>query len=127
MIEITNRDIDPKNMFDVLKKESSGSIVFHYAVVKAKDSDKKTLSLNFKVNGDLEGEMMDMERDLRKRWPVEDVLLIRRVGELAVGDIISLAAASAQHRDAAFGLCQEAIDRFKKMRHIHKEEIFEDN
>jgi molybdopterin synthase catalytic subunit len=126
MIEITNRDIDPKNVFDLLKKESSGSIVFHYAVVRAKESGKKTLSLNFKVKGDLEGEMMDLERDLRKKWPVEDVLLIRRIGELAVGNIISLAAASAQHRNAAFGLCQEAIDRFKKMHHIHKDEIFED-
>ncbi|MDY6853402.1 MAG: molybdenum cofactor biosynthesis protein MoaE [Thermodesulfobacteriota bacterium] len=127
MIEITNRDIDPKNMFDVMKKKTSGSVVFHYAIVKAKDSEKKTLSLNFKVKGDLEGEMMDLERNLRKRWPVEDVLLIRRIGELAVGDIISLAAASAEHRDSAFGLCQEAIDCFKKMRYIHKEEIFEDN
>ena len=126
MIEITDRDIDPKNVFALLKKESSGSIVFHYAVVKAKDSEKKTLSLNFKIIGDLEGEMMDLERDLRKKWPVEDVLLIRRIGELAAGDIISLAAASAQHRNAAFGLCQEAIDRFKKMHHIHKDEIFED-
>ena len=79
----------------------------------------------FELEGDAEEEMRELERNLREKWPVEDVFLIRRIGKLSIGDVISVAAASAEHRDAAFGLCQEAVNSFKKMRSFKKDEIFE--
>ena len=127
MTEITDKPIDPQSVFDRLQKNSSGSIVIHYAIVKEVEGGKKSQSLEFKVNGDIEGEINELEKNLRGKWPVEDVFLIRRIGALSVGDVISIAAASAEHRDAAFGLCQEAVDCFKKMKHIQKDEIFEDS
>jgi Molybdopterin converting factor, large subunit len=69
--------------------------------------------------------MRELERRLRVKWPVEDVLLIRRIGKLSIGEVISVVAASAEHRDCAFGLCQEAVNCFKKMKTFKKKEIFE--
>ncbi len=127
MIEITHRPIEPNTFFDRLNKDASGSIAVHYAVVKQMGGEeRRTESLTFQVKGDLEDEMRRLEEELRGKWPVEDVLLVRRVGTLPVGEIISAVAVSAEDRTAAFGLCQEAVDRFKKMRCIYKEEIFED-
>ena len=125
MIEITNRPINVNAIFEQLRKDNCGSIVIHDAIVRKSESGKRTHAIVFKVNGDAESEMRELETNLREKWSVEDVFLIRRIGTLTIGDVISVAAASAEHRDAAFGLCQEAVTCFKKMRGFKKNEIFE--
>jgi len=125
MIEITDRQINLNTVSDRLKKENSGSIVIHYAIVRSTESGKKTSSIRFELDGDAEEEMRELERNLRLKWPVEDVLLIRRTGKLSIGEVISMVAASAEHRESAFELCQEAVNRFKKMKTFKKKEIFE--
>jgi|WetSurSiteA1Bulk_404760.scaffolds.fasta_scaffold02339_5 molybdopterin synthase catalytic subunit len=125
MIEITDYPINFNTVFDRLKKGNSGSIVIHYAVVRSTESGKKTNSIRFVLEGDAEGEMRELERSLRVKWPVEDVLLIRRIGKLTIGEVIAVVAASAEHRESAFELCQEAVNRFKKMKTFTKKEIFE--
>ena len=125
MIEITDFAINLNGVSDRLKKENSGSLVIHYAVVRSTESGKKTNSIRFALEGNAEEEMKELERNLQLKWPVEDVLLIRRIGKLSIGEVISVAAASAEHRDSAFGLCQEAVNCFKKMKTFKKKEIFE--
>jgi molybdopterin synthase catalytic subunit len=52
---------------------------------------------------------------------VEDVSLVRRFGELRVGDVISLVVVAAARREDAFGAFSEAVQRFKKIRGLRKE------
>ena len=125
MIEITDRQINLNAVSDWLKKENSGSLVIHYAIVRRTESGKKTNSIRFALEGGAEEEMRELERSLRVNWPVEDVLLIRRIGKLSIGEVISVVAASAEHRESAFELCQEAVNCFKKMKTFKKKEIFE--
>jgi len=125
MIEITDCTINLNAVSERLKKGNSGSIVIHYAIVRSTESGKKTNSIGFALEGDAEEEMRELERSLRVKWPVEDVLLIRRIGKLAIGEVISVVAASAEHRESAFELCQEAVNCFKKMKTFKKKEIFE--
>lgn len=125
MIKISESRINLNDIFDQLRKDNSGSIVIHDAIVRKSESGKQTQSIHFAIDGDAEGEMRVLEQDLRKKWAVEDVFLVRRIGTLEIGDLISVAAASAEHRDAAFGLCQEAVSCFKRMRCIKKNEVFE--
>ena len=47
---------------------------------------------------------------------------VHRVGELAVGDVAVIVAASSPHRAAAFAACREAIDRIKESVPIWKKE-----
>jgi len=124
MIEITDCAINLNAVSGRIKKEISGSLVIHYAIVRSTESGKKTSSIRFEPEGDAEEEMRELERSLRLKWPVEDVLLIRRIGKLSIGEVISVAAASAEHRESAFGLCQEAVNCFKKMKTFKKKEIF---
>jgi molybdopterin synthase catalytic subunit len=125
MIEITDCLINLNTVSDRLKKENSGSLVVHYAIVRSTESGKKTSGIKFGLEGDAEEEMRELERCLRLKWPVEDVLLIRRIGKLSIGDVISAVAASAEHRESAFELCQEAVNCFKKMKTFKKKEVFE--
>jgi len=64
--------------------------------------------------------------ELEHRWNLEDVLMIRRTGCLAVGEIISLVAASSPNSEDAFEACKQGISRMKKMATIHKTEKYAD-
>ena len=66
----------------------------------------------------------DQVAALECRWNLEDVLLIRRTGSLAVGEIISLVAVSSLNSEDAFEACRFGINRLKKMSTISKAEKF---
>ena len=125
MIEITDKPISPSNVFERLSHKNSGSVVFHIGVVKESVEGKRTSGIRFAPNGDLEGELKTLEATLRQKWNLEDVLIIRRMGELHIGDIILVAAVSAQNRGDAFGACRDAVEGCKKMKNISKKELFE--
>ncbi|CAA7621395.1 molybdopterin synthase, large subunit [Candidatus Terasakiella magnetica] len=63
--------------------------------------------------GMTERQLEAIEAEARKRWPLEDALVIHRYGRLEPGDRIVLVAASSAHRDAAFEACRFLIDWLK--------------
>jgi len=60
-----------------------------------------------------EKRLADTERQARSRWPVSDVLIVHRYGELRPGENIVLVITCAEHRQDAFDACQFLIDWLK--------------
>jgi molybdopterin synthase catalytic subunit len=60
------------------------------------------------------------------RWPIEDLLVIHRYGELRPGEPIVCVAAWAAHRDAAFAACRYVIDELKTRAPFWKQELTEE-
>ncbi len=54
-----------------------------------------------------------IEAEARGRWPLDDVLIIHRIGRMLPGDDIVLVLASSAHREAAFAACQFLMDWLK--------------
>ena len=48
-----------------------------------------------------------------ERWPLQDVVVVHRVGDLAPGDQIVLVLAASAHRGAAFAGCEFIMDMLK--------------
>jgi len=127
MVKLVDNPIDPAVAYNSICSAFSGSVVFHYALVKQKaGSGQSTTSIEYRVQGNAVLEMKDIARELERRWKLEDVLLIRRTGSLAVGEIISLVAASSPNSEDAFEACRHGISRLKKMSTIAKTEKFAD-
>lgn len=125
MIEVSDKPIATDKILARISSKDAGSVVVHIGIVKPVVDEKKTRGIRLTPDGDLEGELHKMERMLREKWEVTDILLIRRVGELRIGDVILVAAVAAPSREAAFGACREAVENFKQKRGIKKEELFE--
>ncbi len=119
---VSNNPIDPSKVYGLIRKDTSGSVVFHFAVVRETTENKRTKSIEFHPNGDLEQELRAISEGIRKRWEVGDVLIMRRLGRLNIGDIISLVAVSSSHREEAFDACSYGVDRLKKMATVIKKE-----
>lgn len=58
-----------------------------------------------------------------RSWPIEDVLVIHRYGELRPNDPIVCVAVWAAHRDAAFDACRYVIDELKLRAPFWKQEL----
>ena len=65
-----------------------------------------------------------LQQTSSRRWKIEDVLLVRRIGMLDIGDIISLIAVSSPDSNDAFEACRYGLGRFKKMMTLKKTERF---
>jgi len=112
-------------VYGLIATQNAGSVVFHYAVVKEqKGHDGVTTGIEYRSAGDTKAELEAIGAELAQKWKLEDVLLVRRVGRLGIGDIISLVAASSPNSEDAFASCRHGIARLKKMTTIRKQEMF---
>jgi len=122
MIIVTAEPVDPSTVFEKLKKSEAGSVLFHYALVKRRAGDRSTEGIHFERAGDMEAELSAIESEMKARWSLEDVLLVRRLGVLDVGDIISLVAVSSPASLDAFEACRHGLERLKTMKTLKKTE-----
>jgi molybdopterin synthase catalytic subunit len=118
---VTAHPISPPLIYDLIGKKMSGSVLLHYAVVKERHVEGRvTLAVDYQAAGDIEEELSRIAVSLRSRWKLEDTLLVRRIGRVGTGEIISLAAVSAPASEDAFAACRFAIESFKKMKSVTK-------
>lgn len=61
--------------------------------------------------------------EAKENYHLHTVVIIHRVGTLAIGDIILLIVASAGHREEAFAGCRFIIERVKEQVPIWKKEF----
>ena len=128
MVLITAAPINPSEQYAFISAKTSGSVVFHYAVVKEQTGvGKATTCIDYRFSPEAKEEMNSIAAELMDTWNLEDVLMIRREGRLAVGDIISLIAASSPASEDAFEACRQGISRLKKMKTVTKTEKFDEH
>ena len=125
MIEIVTEPIDPQRSYQLLQPGRAGSILLHFAVVKADGgSGQSSSAVEYHAEAGAEAELEEIVAILRAGWPLSDVLLQRRSGVLEVGEIISLVAVCAEASVNSFAACQVGLELLKKMKTIRKREVF---
>lgn len=125
MVQIVTDPIDPQRSYRLLQPGSAGSILLHFAVVKADGgSGRNSSAVEYHAEAGVEAELEEIASILRARWPLSDVLLQRRSGVLEVGEIISLVAVCAAASADSFAACQVGLEMLKKMKTIVKKEVF---
>ncbi len=76
--------------------------------------------------GMTERQLEAIEAEARRRWPLDDVLIIHRYGRLEPGDRIVLVVTASAHREAAFESCHFLIDWLKTRAPFWKLEATQD-
>jgi molybdopterin synthase catalytic subunit len=64
--------------------------------------------------------------DASSQWPLQDVLLVHRVGDIRPGDPIVLVACWSAHRAAAFDACRFLMEALKSRAPFWKRETLTD-
>ena len=57
--------------------------------------------------------LAELEAEARRRWPLDDILIVHRHGKLEPGEDIVLVITRSAHREAAFEACAFLMDWLK--------------
>ena len=84
----------------------------------------------FRWNTDADGKaadrLKDIAEEIKRKFPVNRVVIYHRIGKLNVGDINFVVAVAAAHRGEGWPPCQYAVDVFKDRLPTAKKETYRD-
>jgi molybdopterin synthase catalytic subunit len=122
---VTPEPIDEAAVRAAVEAETSGAAVIFLGVVRNHDAGRDVLSLDYQAHPDAERFLAECVRRIADDTGLA-VAAAHRVGELRIGDVALVAAASAPHRAEAFDACDRLVDLIKQQVPIWKRQHFTD-
>lgn len=104
---------------------AGGTCVF-VGSVRDLDQDKAVTGLGYEAHPSVERLLRDVAERVAAEVGITALAAVHRVGDLAVGDLAVVVAASAPHRGEAFEACRRLIDDLKREVPIWKNQRFGD-
>ena len=116
MIRVQREDFDIGAELEALTrgKTGIGGVTSFVGLVRDVAGERRIGAMTLEhYPGMTERQLAEIEKEARRRWPLEAVLIIHRYGRLGPGERIVLVATASAHRQAAFDACQFLIDWLK--------------
>lgn len=127
MVQLTRDVIDSNAVTEQVRRHDCGAVVTFLGTVRELTEGRTTTALEYESHAPMaEKKMLEIEAEARNRWPVGELVLIHRLGRLALGEISVAVAVSCPHRAQAFDACRYVIDRIKEIVPIWKQENWAD-
>src|SRR5947208_15017292 len=112
MIQLTHEPIDHFALTERVRRPGCGAVVTFLGTVRDLTGGRETVALDYEAYpGMAEKKLAEIEADVRRRWPVGDLVMVHRLGRLGVGEVSVAVALSCPHRAEAFDACRHAIGR----------------
>ena len=110
-------------VFAAVGHPSAGGVCLFVGVVRDHAEGQAVARLDYEAHPTLaDREMRRVLEGVVAELPEVRLAAVHRVGELSVGDLAVVVAASAPHRAEAFAACRAAIDRIKETVPVWKKE-----
>jgi len=127
MIEIVSSPIDAAAVTERVRSPHAGAVCTFLGTVRDLTDDRRTVALRYEAYPEMAlKKMAELEDEARRRWPVIELALVHRVGDLDLGEVSVVVAVSCPHRGQAFEACRWLIDTLKEVVPIWKRETWED-
>ena len=127
MIQIIDKNIDVVELLASVSVPEAGGMDMFLGTTRNHSKGKKVIRLEYEAYSPMALRMMsEIESEIRKRWSVQKISMVHRIGVVPVMEASVAIVVSAAHRKEAFEACRYAIDELKKRVPIWKKEIFDD-
>jgi molybdopterin synthase catalytic subunit len=115
MIRVQEAPFDPGTELARLKASAgAGATVMFVGTVRELSEGRRIAAMTLEHYPAMtERALAGIEAEARRRWPLDDVLIIHRHGRLEPGDDIVLVITRSAHRQAAFEACAFLMDWLK--------------
>jgi molybdopterin synthase catalytic subunit len=101
-----------------------GAAVYFTGIVRGSEDGAAISAIEYEAFQKMAAHQFNLLFDqLEKRWPVESVRLVHRLGVIKVGEPSLWVEVVAPHRGEAFAACQWLIDEMKRVVPIWKKPI----
>ncbi len=127
LILLTENPIDVPAVLAHVQAPGAGAIDVFIGTVRDNTQQKHVVRLEYEAYAPMAVKKMEeLAAEARRRWPVEALALVHRVGLLAIGEAAVVIAVATPHRAEAFEACRWLIDTLKDVVPIWKKEVFDD-
>ena len=101
-----------------------GAVISFLGVVRGSEDDKAISAIEYEAFEQMVAHQFNLLFDeMAKRWPIETVRLVHRVGVVQVNEPSLWVELVAPHRGEAFAACQWLIDEMKRVVPIWKKTL----
>jgi molybdopterin synthase catalytic subunit len=98
-----------------------GAAVYFVGVVRESEAGEQIWGLDYEIFERMAEHQFELIfREVERRWPVESVRLVHRVGVVKVNEPALWVEVIAPHRGEAFAACQYLADEMKRLVPIWK-------
>lgn len=98
-----------------------GAVVYFVGVVRELEGGKNIAALDYEAFEKMAAHQFGkIFEEVEKRWPIESVRLVHRIGTVEVNDASLWVEMAAPHRKEAFEACEYLINEMKKVVPIWK-------
>ena len=101
-----------------------GAAVYFSGVVRGSEASQPISAIEYECFRPMaEHQFHQLFDELERRWPVESVRLVHRIGVVKVGEPSLWVEVVALHRSESFAACQWLIDELKRVVPIWKKPV----
>jgi molybdopterin synthase catalytic subunit len=127
MIKIQLEDFDVSSLLEEIKSPSSGCVVNFIGTVRDTSRGREITRMSVEVYKEMAMSQLDAIRaEALEKYSVNQIAVIHRYGDLAVGDNIVYIGVASGHREEGFAACRYIIEELKKRVPIWKKEYTSD-
>jgi molybdopterin synthase catalytic subunit len=127
LFEITAAPLSVDALIRSVSRRSSGAVATFLGVVRESSRGRQVIRLEYDAYPEMAvPTMRTIGEEIRRRWPIDRIAIVHRVGALAVGDASVAIAVAAPHRREALEACAYAIERLKEIVPVWKREVWSD-
>ena len=124
-LNITNKPIEEGALLLGRKMSAGmGAAVYFVGVVREIEENQSINAIEYEAFEKMaEHQFEVIFQEMEKRWPIESVRLVHRVGVVKVNEPSLWVEVVAPHRGEAFAACQFLIDEMKRVVPIWKKPV----
>jgi len=123
MILLTKKDFSIDEAVSALRHRETGAVVSFLGTVRGFTGKRRIAKLMFEADRSAaQRRLKEMRLQAIRRFKLQDVVIIHRLGTLDVSEKIVLISVAASHRGEAFAACRYLIEELKRSVPIWKKE-----
>ncbi len=101
-----------------------GAAIYFLGVVRGSEGDQRISAIEYEAFQKMaEHQFKIIFQEIEKRWPIESIHVVHRVGVVKVNEPSLWVEVIAPHRGEAFAACQWLIDEMKRTVPIWKKAV----
>ena len=124
-LNITHEPIDEAALVARRKLSTGmGAAIYFVGVVRGEEEQQPIAAIEYEAFKDMAAHQFQLLfTEMERRWPLESVRLVHRLGVVKVGEPSLWVETVAPHRGEAFAACQWLIDEMKRVVPIWKKPL----
>ncbi|WP_207393996.1 molybdenum cofactor biosynthesis protein MoaE [Actinomadura formosensis] len=126
LIGVRDTPLSVDEVYNAVGAPGAGGIAVFVGTVRDTDHARAVSALAYSAHPTAERELRAVMEKVTADFPVLGLAAVHRVGDLDIGDIAVVVAASSPHRAEAFAACRRLIDDLKATVPIWKHQTFTD-